>query len=100
MDIEGENTILGRLKMIEQDDWRLGPQMDYLFRAHLQKKRFQATPRNDHEHCEFCWAKFSEYPDDLHEGYFTIAGVNFLQARWICETCFDDFKEMFEWTVE
>lgn len=35
-----------------------------------------------------------DYPGVLHQGYATQDDY-----RWICESCFEDFKEMFEWTV-
>jgi hypothetical protein len=31
---------------------------------------------------------------DCHEGYTTDD-----QYRWICDTCFVDFRERFDWTV-
>jgi hypothetical protein len=46
----------------------------------------------DHDHCEFCSAKFSMMDADLHEGYVTEDGY-----RWICEPCFLDFAESFGW---
>ena len=39
--------------------------------------------------------KISEYDGDLHEGYCTKD-----EKCWICEKCFNDFKEMFDWKVE
>jgi hypothetical protein len=52
---------------------------------------------NDHDHCEFCWAKFmvGGEPDTLAEGYTTTDGY-----RWICKTCFDDFVDLFGWLVD
>ncbi|MDT7806778.1 MAG: hypothetical protein QOJ70_591 [Acidobacteriota bacterium] len=35
-----------------------------------------------------------DYPDVLHEGYATEDNY-----RWICEQCFKDFKDLFEWKV-
>ena len=50
-----------------------------------------------HDHCEFCFATFSEHdgPNILHHGYSTED-----EYRWICKTCFDEFKEFFDWQVE
>ena len=45
----------------------------------------------DHDHCDFCWATFSEYENDLHEGYVTED-----KHTWICPECYKDFKEMFK----
>lgn len=77
-----------------QDDWRLTGQMNYLYRAALKKADFKKTERNDHEHCEFCWAKFAEMEDCLKSGYCTPDGY-----RWICDECFQDFQEQFEWEL-
>ena len=75
-------------------DWRITNQMNYLYRAALKKAVFSRTATNDHEHCEFCWNKFSEERGLLHSGYCTLD-----QYRWICEQCFHDFKDQFEWAV-
>jgi predicted Fe-S protein YdhL (DUF1289 family) len=41
-------------------------------------------------------AKFmvEDYPDVLHVGYATLD-----EYHWICEDCFRDFREDFEWKV-
>jgi hypothetical protein len=65
-------------------------------RVRHQYRKYLKNPSWDHDHCEFCWAKFmiEDYPDVLHEGYSTLDDY-----RWICENCFQDFKEMFGWKV-
>jgi hypothetical protein len=35
-----------------------------------------------------------DYPDVLHEGYATQDDYH-----WICERCFEDFREQFRWTL-
>ena len=40
-------------------------------------------------------AKFGESKEMLHSGYCTID-----KYRWICEQCFQDFKDQFEWQVD
>ena len=77
-----------------QNDWRLTNQMKYLHRAQLTKALFRPTISSDHEHCEFCWGKFGQDPNQLRSGYCTID-----QYRWICEKCFHDFEVMFEWDI-
>lgn len=72
-----------------QKDWRLNNQMNYLHRATLKKADFIATTNNDHEHCEFCWDKFGESEGLQKTGYY----------RWICNECFQDFREQFEWKL-
>lgn len=76
------------------DDWRINNQMDYMFRARLLHTTFAESSRGDHEHCEFCWDKFGEGEGMLHSGYCTLDGY-----RWICERCFQDFRDQFEWKV-
>ena len=79
-------------------DWRLTYQEDYLMNAELKfiKPFKKHSEKWDHEHCEFCTAKFMEgdYEDVLHEGYSTLD-----KKHWICEQCFQDFKGMFNFTV-
>lgn len=82
--------------MVEKDDWRLlRGQEDYLLGVTLYWKKWKAPSAVwDHDHCEFCWEKFSESTDTLHEGYTTEDG-----KHWICPECFSDFKDMFRWSV-
>jgi hypothetical protein len=85
--------------MIDKSDWRLQGQERYLkgvILIHRKYRRYAKNPHWNHDHCEFCWATFmtEEYPDVLHIGYATEDDY-----RWICEICFQDFKEMFGWTV-
>jgi len=76
-------------------DWRLQGQEEYLTGVRLRKKRYRKRSEDwEHDHCEFCWRKFSERPGDLNEGYATED-----EYRWICENCYEDFKEQFQWTV-
>lgn len=82
--------------MREQDDWRLQGQEKYLKGATLSWKRYVRPSESwDHDHCEFCWAKFmdSETPDTLKEGFATA------DNRWICPRCFADFGDLFGWLV-
>lgn len=55
-----------------ENDWRITNQMNYLYRAALKKAVISRTATNDHEHCEFCWHKFSEERGLLHSGYCTL----------------------------
>ena len=87
--------------MGEEQDWRLQGQAKYLQGLTLAHQRYRqnaANPRWDHDHCEFCWAKFMVEgmgtPDTLHQGY---ASEN--DYWWICERCFADFKDRFGWQV-
>lgn len=59
----------------------------------------------DHDHCEFCSAKFvpaamaadvESESSLLTEGYVTVDQGTGL---WICDKCFADFKDEFQWSV-
>ena len=79
------------------EDWRLNGQERYLNSAKLQRcrLRFPEPEEVDHTHCDFCWAKFSDNENDLHEGYVTEDHNHF-----VCEECFQDFKDRFQWKVD
>ena len=84
--------------MIEEDDWRLNGQEEYLRGIHLRLKPYLLSyPGYDHDHCEFCWQKIAafDYPDAQRKGYATDDNL-----RWIYQECFEDFKEMFGWEVD
>jgi hypothetical protein len=85
--------------MVDSSDWRLQRQERFLQGVELCHRAYRRPvkkPNWDHDHCEFCWAKFGveEGPGIVHEGYCTLD-----EYRWICSTCFDDFKERFDWSV-
>ena len=80
--------------MIEKDDWRLQGQERYMKGAKMKRARFPEDSKSDHEHCAFCWAKFYTGDEDLKEGFCTLDAY-----RWVCEKCFEDFKDMFEWEL-
>ena len=79
---------------IEEDDWRLlRGQDEYLRNKKFQYKEFaKLRDEWDHEHCEFCWHKFMENPNEgedcSKQGYCSIDG-----KYWVCEDCFRDFAE-------
>ncbi len=85
-------------------DWRLTTQENYLKGVAITWKKFKASPPNnnqrygsDHDHCEFCGHTFMEeiIEDDCSTaGYCTLEG-----KHWICETCYNDFKDHFNWKV-
>lgn len=76
------------------DDWRITNQKSYLKDKTLIHTEDILIMKSDHEHCAFCFDKFGEYPDCLQKGYCTED-----LYYWICEECFEDFKEQFNWTV-
>lgn len=82
--------------MLEKNDWRLLNQGQYLTNARLKRSEYKAPSEKwDHDHCSFCWDKFSESDGDLHLGYCTLDG-----KFWICDECFDDFKDMLRFELQ
>lgn len=79
--------------MVDKTDWRHTNQEEYLTGVTLIHIPFSGEIR-DHDHCEFCGAKFSEEEGNLHQGYCTED-----KYYWICPECFDDFKGEFNWIV-
>lgn len=75
----------------EKKDWREQGQEKYLFGLCFRWQEYRIFRDGwDHDHCEFCSSKFSLDPLDLNEGYSTADNY-----RWICKTCFHDFKEKY-----
>ena len=78
------------------DDWRLNGNFDDIKHQHFTKKYFKSTEKNDHEHCCFCWIKITDQSlleECVSFGYVT--RTKYGQENWICEKCFNDFKEKF-----
>ena len=84
---------MNEITNLKPDDWRRQGQEQYLAGVKLVfKNYFLRSPEWDHDHCEFCWVKFSLYDGDLKKGYSTEDGY-----YWICEECFNDFRGEFNW---
>ena len=78
--------------MINNNDWRLTNQMNYLFEKDLLHVPYEAyRPGWEHEHCDFC----SETIDTSTKRAYCTTN----KYHWICENCFNDFKETFKWEV-
>lgn len=80
---------------MRKNDWRLlRGQEKYLLKEKLYKCKWSLySPNDDHDHCEFCMDKF--WAEGMQYGYCTID-----KYTWICESCFNEFKELFEWEIE
>jgi len=77
------------------NDWRLQGQEKYLQGKRLTFQKYERYSETwDHDHCEFCGAKFQVNDGDYDEGYATMD-----RYHWVCPDCFNDFKEKFEWEV-
>lgn len=75
------------------EDWRRQGQERYLKGVELVFKEYRPYRKKwDHDHCEFCGKKFSLNEGDLRKGYSTKDSYH-----WVCEACFADFKEEFDW---
>lgn len=81
---------------IFENDWRNMGQIDYLYRKRLKFVTY-SKEFGDHEHCEFCSEKISNLPNSLNCGYYT---VNTKYRYWICPKCYEDFKDIFQWSLE
>jgi hypothetical protein len=81
---------------VPDDDWRRLGQEKHLKNKALDFGKYTPPrPDWDHDHCEYCNAKFSLFPGDLTEGYSADD-----KYYWVCAECFADFKDEFEWTVK
>ncbi|MFT5748083.1 MAG: hypothetical protein ACI9XO_004893 [Paraglaciecola sp.] len=83
-------------RIVSTNDWRRQGQEDYLKNKALIKRIYNSYREGwDHDHCEFCGDKFSTDESDLHIGYSILNGYH-----WICETCFLDFRNEFNWEIK
>lgn len=79
--------------MREVNDWRLRNQQRFLHGVSLSWQCYvPARVDNDHDHCEFCLAKFMQTSSS--EGYATAD-----RKHWVCRECFVDFSDRFDWLV-
>jgi len=86
---------MSRVKKPAPDDWRRQGQERYLSGVRLVARTYRPyRPGWEHDHCEFCGAKFSCCEGDLRHGYSTEDGYH-----WICAQCFDDFRDEFGWQL-
>lgn len=93
--------------MITKEDWR------YINGERLKGKEFifkeykPINDDNDHDHCSFCWAKFSlTINDALKKGYQTILepitweGKKRNRDEWVCSDCFKDFQDLLDLKIK
>lgn len=79
-------------------DWRLQGQERYLMSANLRWRPWVQQRHDwDHDHCEFCAAKFCDRAVDEEALRF---GWTTDDDRWICDECARDFKERFAWSFD
>lgn len=98
-----------------QRDWRLDLGPENLFDTTLVKKRYRAWSEDwEHEHCVYCTAKFmdplfsdlvaqqiKETPEILTVGFVVqhASPGGKPDSQWVCETCAQDFCELFRWSL-
>jgi hypothetical protein len=84
---------------VVDDDWRLHGQ-EYLQGVTLHRRRYFLWRSDwDHDHCAFCWKTFllpgaPLEADQVSEGWTTDD-----EYHWLCDECFGDFKQRFQWKV-
>ena len=72
-------------------DSRITNQDKYLHGRTMKKYTFEKQGNWDHEHCAFCWTTIIPGMQE----HTTEDG-----AYWVCETCFEDFKDKFGWKLK
>lgn len=87
---------MSKIAKVKPDDWRKQGQERYLSAVKLIPRNYYPYSSNwDHDHCEFCGTKFSFNEGYSKNGYSTEDGY-----YWICNQCFNDFQDEFNWEVE
>ncbi|GAA3282533.1 hypothetical protein Dvina_14330 [Dactylosporangium vinaceum] len=80
-------------------DWRLMGQHTWLAGRPLRRRQWTPhRPGWGHDHCAFCHAEIAAVETEhasLTSGYVTADDG----YTWICQPCFDDFKDKFNWQV-
>ena len=82
------------------EDWRSRlPHDDHLHGLEWCRSQYaQPSPTWDHDHCEFCWRRFAEpdkFADAIPSGWTDVER----QFHWVCEDCFQYFRQQYEWKV-
>lgn len=78
--------------MVEQNDWRLSNDVEFLKNAYINPTDGEEICRYaPHlKRCEFC---LEPVQNNLHQWWFVPTDL----SCCICEECYNDFKEDFEW---
>ena len=87
-------------KMSDEKDWRLdiAEEPEFYAKYTWQFKRWTKTRGHwDHDHCEFCGIEISGIfgEDILNEGW-----ANEDEYYWICDKCFNEFKDIYRWKIK
>lgn len=81
-----------------KDDWRLEGYRGELNNRYFKHIKFLSTPKNDHEHCIFCFRKITDLSvrgEEYDTEGYVVYNEKTKQTNWVCENCFNDFKDKF-----
>lgn len=86
-----------------KDDWRLLSYKGQLNGMEFELIKFNSTVSNDHEHCDFCFAKITDL--DIKNEIVFKEGYAYINAKtkklnFICPECFNDFKEKLDFKIK
>lgn len=82
--------------MADDTDWRWTRGAAKLRGQVLHRRDYHAPyPGWDHDHCFFCWAKFSE----SIEGALSVGWTTGDEYYWFYDSCCDDFKDFLEFAL-
>lgn len=85
------------MKFLGDEDWRLMGQDKYLFGATFEFRKYEPHRIDwDHDHCEFCWAKFCA---NQGEGWFHEGFVTEDKKHWVCNDCYKHFRDRFRFNT-
>lgn len=73
-------------------EWELNSKT-FLEGKKLSRKKYPSS--ESHTHCEFCWDKFGNGKEDRKIGYYERE-----TKCWICEDCYEVFKDYYHWVIE
>lgn len=91
------------------DDWRVMGQERRLAGATFVRKPYRVwTETWEHDHCEMCARKFVESDSTREDSETVTAGFAAVgrgpkgedDYYWVCDECFDDFRDRFGWKVD
>lgn len=80
--------------MISKDDWRLLNDVEHLYDCYINPTDGEELTNNlsNLKHCIFCYDLIQ---NNRHQWWY----LPFDQSCCICESCYNDFNEMFRWKL-
>jgi len=84
------------MQNIDSGDQGKSMENAYLYGKELLYKKYEPYNETwDHDHCAFCWLKFSLSEKDEHYGYVTTDNYH-----WICKRCFQEYMPRYKWCIK